>query len=512
MKQKKLFCLSLAAVMAVSVAALAACGKEGPKDPSDPAGSLVPTAAYQMPTASDAENLTTNVAVHDPSVFYDENSKTYYAFGSHYAVASSKDLVKWKQEVPDKGWSQLYDATNPVNYAGKQWPKALDATLKIVQPASNGDKTIDTTWAPDVNYYNGKYYMYYSITKRFGSNQSAIGRVSSTNVLGPYDDNEIIIESATSTESNHPNAIDPELFTDKDGRLWMVYGSHFAGVYIKELNNSGANWGLPKEDGWGTLLWKGGGKVVEGPFVFYNPLTEYYYLMTTYADLNTDYNMRIARSENPDGPYVDVTGADMATTSNNGTLHGNKVAGSYKFAEAGTQQAYAAMGHNSVVQDPKTGNWFVVYHSRRQTGTTVYALHHLRVSQLFFNEDGWPVMSPVSYVGEKFGLITQEQAAGDYDIIVHTTGSSVTIAESEKYTLSADGKVTKGTAEAGTWSITDSFYVTITLNGTEYKGVIVPGWDMYTPNARNQKPVFAITAISKLSDQGGSLWAISPRA
>ena len=34
-------------------------------------------------------------SVHDPSVVYDTNSKQYYIFGSHTAVASTKDLQNW---------------------------------------------------------------------------------------------------------------------------------------------------------------------------------------------------------------------------------------------------------------------------------------------------------------------------------------------------------------------------------------------------------------------------------
>ncbi len=518
MKHKTLFCMSMAAVMAFSVAALAACG--GDTDPKGPEGlgSLVPTKNYVMPTSEDAKyrraDNSTDVSVHDPSVFYDENSKTYYAFGSHFMVASSEDLIKWKQEVGDGSSEETGRVVSQKLYGdGVDWRTVLS------QSVAYAGKIMPSTWAPDVNYHDGKYYMYYSLTSDFGHSKSVIGRVSSTNVLGPYSNEEIILKTPEGGgPGGTPNAIDPELFTDKEGKLWMVYGSHFAGIYIKELYNSGANWGLPKEDGWGKLLWKGGDEedpdardVVEGPFVFYNPLTEYYYLMTTYGALQTTYNMRIARSENPDGPYKDITGADVATTSLNGKLHGNKVAGSYHFAEQGGDKAYAAMGHNSVVQNPKTGEWFVVYHTRRQSGNTVDAGHRLMTNQLFFNEDGWPVMSPVAYVGEKFGLITQEQAAGDYDIVVHSTGTTTTIAESVKYTLSADGKVLQGTTEKGTWSIKDSYYVTITIDSVAYNGVIVPGWDTYTPQVANQKPVFAITAISKLSDQGGSLWAISPR-
>ena len=268
----------MAAVMAVSVAALAACGEDEPKGP-ETLGSLVPTEKYSLPTADDALYFTDNVRVHDPSVFYDEKSKTYFAFGTHYAVASSPDLVEWTQEVSDGQWHaaapdnefnfKLYDEANPVTYSGIQWPAALDDTLALVQPTMNGSDTISTTWAPDVNYHDGKYYMYYSITKAFGSDKSAIGRVESKNVTGPYSNNTIIIESVTSAESGHPNCIDPELFTDKDGGLWMVYGSFFGGIYVKELYNSGSNWGLPKEEeGWGTLIWRNGYSAgVEGPFI-----------------------------------------------------------------------------------------------------------------------------------------------------------------------------------------------------------------------------------------------------
>ncbi len=506
MKLKKWSYFAMAAALTVSAFALSACGGEKPEPKPAKQQGLTPTSSYRMPI--DDGGRTTDVSVHDPSVFYDENSKTYYAFGTHYAVASSKDLVTWEQYSSDNEWNKLYDAADPVTYAaGIQWPKALDETLQLVDPAENGGDTIGTTWAPDVNYHDGKYYMYYSITKKFGSSESVIGRVESDRVTGPYSGNKIILSSVGRT-GNHVNCIDPELFTDKEGKLWMVYGSHFAGVYIKELNNSGADWGLPKEEGDGKLLWKGGARVVEGPFVFYNDLTDYYYLMTSYGDLTSTYNMRIARSKNPDGPYVDVTGADMATTNDNGTLHGNKVAGSYQFADA-EGAAYAALGHNSVVKDTG-GKYFVVYHTRRQTGTTVQAPHTLYVSQLFFNEEGWPVMSPLPYVGETFGKIAEEDAAGEYDIVVHSTGTTTDIAQSVKYTLAEDGTVKNGSAEAGTWALSEDFYITITLNDVEYKGVIVPGWNSY-PSSKRQTAAFAITAISKLSDQGGSLWGIGAR-
>ena len=41
------------------------------------------------------------VSVHDPSIFKDKNTNTYYVFGSHMATGSSKDLMNWTQVSRD---------------------------------------------------------------------------------------------------------------------------------------------------------------------------------------------------------------------------------------------------------------------------------------------------------------------------------------------------------------------------------------------------------------------------
>ena len=219
------------------------------------AGTAIPTEEAVLPT--DAPNHGT-VAVHDPSVFYDDVTGKYYAFGTHYAVASSTDLITWKQEVSEGNTKALYG------------DEGADVKLKTLKETLGISGTLDT-WAPDV--------MKISATSAFGSNKSGIVRVRANNVMGPYREEETIIFSGGN--GGEPNCIDPELFYDKDGKLWMVYGSFFAGVYIKELDEKG----LPVEDGFGTLLWKGDGIGVEGPFIFYNAETDYYYLMTSDGNL-----------------------------------------------------------------------------------------------------------------------------------------------------------------------------------------------------------------------------------
>ena len=445
---------------------------------------------------SQAASRSTDVAVHDPSIFQDPKDNKYYAFGTHFATASSSDLITWKQESVDGAWQKLYGTES--TYAGSNtWPKAIESTLKVVNP----DSSINSTWAPDVEYINGKYYMYYSVTKAFGSNESAIGRVESDNVLGPYSNNVVIIDSMGANRNSEPNCIDPELFYDKDGKLWMVYGSFMGGVYIKELYTEGEKVGLPKEEeGWGTLLWKNGYSAgVEGPYVFYNASTEYYYLMVSEDDLNTRYNMRVARSKNPDGPYEDITGADVASAGK-----GNKIAGNYKI---GTGNGYGAMGHNSVIKD-KAGRYFVVYHARREDrnsekGVTVG--HKLFVSQLYFNEEGWPVMSPNAYCGERAGTVEESSVVGDYDLLLHSVANDVNFVAAEAYSFTADHKVLKGAEEVGTWELKQGYYITVTVSGAAYSGVVVPGWDMYG----NKNSAFSVTAVS---DEGRSLWAVHKSA
>ncbi|MDE7158758.1 MAG: glycoside hydrolase family 43 protein [Clostridiales bacterium] len=494
MKKRNLLCVALTAALAVSAVCLAACTPED--EPTPPPPEL---GEFTLPV--DDAGRSTNVHVHDPSVFQDPKDGKYYVFGSHYAVASSTDLIEWKQEGEDDT-----EAKKTKLFGSGGVKAAMPETLKLA------NNNVDA-WAPDVEYYNGKYYMYISFTTAMYTSTSVISRVESDNVLGPYSNEKILVESIRAEQTaSKPNCIDPELFYDKDGKLWMVYGSFFGGIYMKELHNSGEKWGLPKEDGvhdFGKLVWNGGHKNsgakgaqgVEGPYVFYNAETDYYYLMTSESDLMKDYNMRIARSKSPNGPYVDSTGKDVA-----GEGEGNKIAGNYHFGRAGAQQGYAALGHNSVLKTDK-GEFFVLYHARRiaTSSNTVSAGHSLHASRLYFNEDGWPVMSPNAYVGEELGKVKAENVTSDFEVLLHSVETEVKASESKNYTFDADGKILSGTTEAGTWTLSGDYYITIVLDEVTYKGVVVPGWDMYSPKAQ-QDGVACITAVS---DAGRALWAIS---
>ena len=53
---------------------------------------------------------------------------------------------------------------------------------------------------------------------------------------------------------------------------------------------------------------------IEAPYILYSEETDYYYLFLSFGGLNAadGYNIRVCRSKNPDGPYVDALGHDMS--------------------------------------------------------------------------------------------------------------------------------------------------------------------------------------------------------
>ncbi len=480
-EMNKKIMLSVGAVVMALTIGLAACNGEGGASQLE---------AARLPRTP---NYGSEVAVHDPSIFKDDDG-TYYAFGTHYAVAKSTDLMSWTQYASDGQWQKLYDATTPYTHLGRQWPKAIEDTVKAVNPKDKGNDTIGTTWAPDVIKLGSKYYMYYSLTDAFGSRGSAIARVEASSVTGPYSDNVVLFKTG---KEGDPNGIDPTVFYDKEGKLWMVFGSAFGGINIIELNASGKDIGLPTEEEqalidsglYGETIWQASDNNAEGPYIFYNEQLDYYYLMCSYGDLNTTYNMRVARSKNPNGPYEDIDGTDVSSDS----TAGNKLAGNYQFNGG---EVRVGLGHNSVLVED--GKYLVVSHVRN----ALSGMHHLEVHQLFFNEDGWPVLSPNRYAGEELGRIDADDVAGKYDLILHSEGITTEIVASEEYTFMADGSVMKSADNVGTWELSGDYYITVTIGENEYKGVIAPSYIDY-----NSEAGYTITAMATKLDYRNALWA-----
>ncbi|WP_062320537.1 arabinan endo-1,5-alpha-L-arabinosidase [Halolactibacillus sp. JCM 19043] len=185
-------------------------------------------------------------------------------------------------------------------------------------------------WAPEVVKMNGKFYLYYAASQ-FGKTQSFIGVAVSDSVTGPYEDLGLVYKSVRGTEG--PNAIDPNITFTPEGQVYMVFGSFFGGLYVNEIEPKTGKFKTP---GPGTLIAKRHTSVdraLEGPYIIYNDVFDYYYLFVSYDSLFADYNIRIGRSKSITGPYTDYNGKELTDIEGNQDEIGMKVLGSYKFSD-----------------------------------------------------------------------------------------------------------------------------------------------------------------------------------
>ncbi|SFG88185.1 arabinan endo-1,5-alpha-L-arabinosidase [Duganella sp. CF458] len=479
------------------LATVGGCG--GGSGASTTASAPVATPPVVPPVVPPAATVAfTNVSVHDPSVI--KAADTYYVFGSHLAAAKTVDWMNW---------TKIADGVNAGNPLFNNVTVALAETLSWAQT--------DTLWAPDVaRLDDGKFYMYYCACKG-DSPRSALGVAVADKVEGPYVNKQLLLKSGMWGEASpdgtiydaakHPNVVDPNVFRDSGGKLWMVYGSYSGGIFIMEMDPVT---GLPKPgQGYGKHLMGGNHARIEGAYVLYSPDSKYYYLFVSFGglDANGGYNMRVARSLNPDGPYVDGAGTDMAAVKANPALplfddasiapHGQKLMGNHQFilasGESGTALGYVSPGHNSAYYDAATGKYFLVFHTRFPGQGEA---HEVRVHEMFINADGWPVVAPFRYVPSSAG-VTAADAAGTYKVINHGKDISAAIKQSQAVVLAAGGTVSG--AMSGTWAHQGGNQLSITLSdGTTYNGVLSRQWNA---NA----DAFAVT-FTVQSKAGVSLW------
>jgi arabinan endo-1,5-alpha-L-arabinosidase len=483
---------------ASSILLLAACGGGGG------GGSTPPPVVPPVTPPPVAPTITfNNASVHDPSII--KVGTEYYVFGSHLAAAKSTDLMNW---------TMLADGVTNANPLFTNVLTALQPTFAWSQ--------VNDLWAPDVvKLADGKFYFYYDSCKG-DAPLSALGVAVGTSISGPYTNKQILLKSGMNGLSEdgvtnydarvHPNVVDPNTFFDQAGNLWMIYGSYSGGIFILAMDETT---GLPEPgQGYGRHLLGGNHAPIEGAYVLYNAQTGFYYLFTSFGglDANGGYNIRVARSQAPDGPYFDAAGTDMATVVGNAavlfdptpiTPYAQKLMGNYQYVlgagETGTAVGYVSPGHNSAFLDAATGKYFVIFHTRFP-GRGEF--HELRVHELMFNSQGWPVVAPFRYAPLSLSAtplsadVTNADVPGNYKYIDHGKDVSAAIKMSQGVALNADGTVTG--AVTGTWIHRGNNLIDLTIGGTVYNGVLSRQWNT---NAN----AFVVT-FSAQSQAGVSLW------
>jgi arabinan endo-1,5-alpha-L-arabinosidase len=318
-----------------------------------------------------------------------------------------------------------------------------------------------------------------------------------------------------------PNNIDPCVFYDEEGKLWMAYGSWSGGIFMLELDEETGlrdyDVTYSTTDGdpyFGKRI--AGGYYVSGEGAYIEYIGGYYYLFMSYGflDQKGGYEMRVFRSKNPNGPYTDGGNRSAVFTSYslnygpNAAARGEKLMGPYSdwgFMPKGER----SQGHNSVIDAPD-GRTYLIYHTRFcDASKTASEGHEVRVHQLFQNKNGWLVASPFEYNGETITNediktkqpFAKDEITGTYQLLIHPFANdhnNLVQVTPVTIKLNADGSITG--SKTGKWSIEEgTHYITLTLAGTVYNGIVYEETMDYT----NMHAV-AITAVS---NGGVSAWA-----
>ena len=544
----------------------------------------------------------TRVSVHDPSVVYEPSSKYYYIFGTHRGLARTMNMMSWSSAtytlglVNDAGKVTSTTASN-ANSTGNTFSRFFKTNMTKTVTIGGEEKTFGNfdvhawsaaasqnygldgnMWAPDVVYNEKmkKWCLYFSING--DSWASSIVLLTADRISGPYvyqgpvvfsgfgntsnadlsykkTDLELVLGEQKSLPARYnvgskwgnrwPNCIDPCVFFDEEGKLWMSYGSWSGGIWMLELNEetglrdydvkynvTGSGDGVTSDPYYGKKI--AGGFYVSGEGSYIEYINGYYYLFMSYGfmlsalpdDPNAGgYQMRVFRSEKPDGPYKDSRGASAVYTQYaknfgpNCDTRGVNIFGAY--GDWGLMSlAEREQGHNSIIA-AEDGRTYLVYHTRFQDNTQGHAV---RVHQVFQNQDGWLVAAPFEYTGETVksaDISTTQQVAtenipGTYKLMIHRYGLDYKWGNQElvtpiDITLSADGTISGD--KSGTWeAVEGTSYVNLTIGGLLYKGVMVnqvmesntTNWPSTTFTANNKNKTVAITALAR---SGVTAWA-----
>ncbi len=199
-------------------------------------------------------------------------------------------------------------------------------------------------WAPDINYINGKYVLYYSMSVWGGEWTCGIGVATSDSPQGPFTDRGKLFRS---NEIGVQNSIDP-FYIEEDGKHYLFWGS-FRGIYAIELTSDGLSLkpGAEKQQIAGTAY--------EG--VYIHKKDNWYYMFASIGSccegVNSTYTTVVGRSKNLFGPYLNKNGESMMENHHEVLIHKN--------------DRFVGTGHNSEIVKDDAGNNWIFYHAVDKT-------------------------------------------------------------------------------------------------------------------------------------------------
>jgi arabinan endo-1,5-alpha-L-arabinosidase len=293
--------------------------------------------------------------IHDPSTVI-RDGKTFYVFGTGPGVRikASPDLTNWEN-------------AGGVFWRPPEWTRKVAPDAPRRFPWQGG-----SFWAPDIIRVDGKFFLYYSVSA-FGKQTSAIGLASNatlddsaTNYF--WKDCGAVIASTTSSAFN---TIDPSAFLDRDGKLWLAFGSYWQGIFLAELNpKTGLR--IATNSPLYHLAWN---HSIEAACLTRHE--NFYYLFVNWGQCckgtNSTYEVRVGRAEKITGPYLDRAGRDLAGGG-----------GSPFLASSGR---FIGPGHIGIVSDGSTNG--VTRFSYHYYDADTDGRSRLAIGKIDWT-DGWP--------------------------------------------------------------------------------------------------------------------------
>jgi acetyl esterase/lipase len=305
-----------------------------------------------------------DIGVHDPSTIVKCKNK-YWIFctGGGCPSYHSKDLITW-----EPGPQAI---TAAPDWLSEVVPLRGGRVGDLGGNAGDRPQRVPSFWAPDIIHLKDKYLLYFSYSA-FGVNTSGIA-LATNPTLDPDDPEYKWTEQGlvvTSDRSKDYNAIDPAVILDQDGKLWMTFGSFWSGIQLIQLDpETGKR--MPDT----PLRTLATYDSIEAPFIYYHD--GYYYLFLNWGmccrGANSTYNMRVGRSKEITGPYLDKDGVDMRDRG--GTL----------LLE--TDGPFIGPGHPGIIKVDGVYWLGMHFYNGAQGGRSQYALRPLE-----WEDDGWPVV------------------------------------------------------------------------------------------------------------------------
>jgi beta-xylosidase len=281
----------------------------------------------------------------DPEgIIFDKTYWVYPTFSARYEdqifmdAFSSKDLTNWKKH-----------------------PRIIDTTaVKWAKKAM---------WAPSIIKNKNKYFLFFGANDIQNDNEiGGIGVAVASKPEGPYKD--YLGKPLVDKFYNGAQPIDQFVFRDKDGQCYLIYGG-WRHCNIAKLKSDFTGF-IPFED---ETVFKEitPENYVEGPFMFIRN-NKYYFMWSEGGWTGPDYCVAYAIADSPMGPFKRIG----------------------KILEQDSKIANGA-GHNSIMKDPNSDKYFIVYHRRPLTETHGNS-RETCIEEMYFDNNGF--IKPVIITNE----------------------------------------------------------------------------------------------------------------